>query len=356
MHFTFIVRKSVHYVEFIVVYSECIDIFITFADMKNIVYLSLAFLLLNACSYKNNSYPQFLLQADSLASVNPDSAVSLLKSIKEEMVFQPEEVRMYYQSLCVKVVWALIDTATVRKSLYNYTLQENVSNQLKVENARKQLHLTESVLGIVFIISCFFIFYMYNKNKRLKLEVQLMKLKHIEEEQYQKSPYFVEENKKEQEEFQKKLQAADCDKTSLKEKLLKMKEKLYHTGQAAKLEIKIREHKREQLLDTDIYKYFEALCRNDGLLQIPSEKWIMLEEAINEAYQGFTGTLFRIHKLSEHELQVCLLIKVGISPKGIAKLTNHSKESVTSTRRRMYKKFFGCKGTPQRWDEFINSL
>lgn len=618
VHFTFAVCKSVCYaLEYIVAHSKPIDIFITFADMKNIVYLLLAFLLLNFCSCKKNSYPHSLLRADSLASVNPDSAVSLLKSIKDDMASRPEEVRMYYQLLCVKAkdkayialtsdslifqvlryyidkkdnrhlpeayfyagrvcrelgdapralnyfynalgilnalgnsfcetrfrslicnqsgallsnqgiydeaakmfrqayqysklcedsvsmlydlrdiastysdaeildsalyfyhksyevasgmqnnrmmgmvqsqvaslylkigdydsarkslqvaldvvddrmrsgvysiagelyhkignkdsaayyyneildcgtiyakadaywhlaeyaleeskprmameylgkyvesidsVWTLTDTETVRKmkSLYDYTLQENENNQLKAENARKQIYLTGTVLGIVFIASCFFIYYMYSKTKRLKLEMQLMKLKRIEEEQYQKSRRFVEENKKEQEEMEQKLQATAPNEASLKEKLLKMKEKLYHTGQKAELEIKIGEYRRKQLLDTDIYKYFENLYHDDDVLQISSEKWISLEEAVNEAYQGFTETLFSIHKLSKHELRVCLLIKIGIPPKGMANLTNHSKESVASTRRRMYKKFFGRNGTPQQWDEFINSL
>lgn len=45
-----------------------------------------------------------------------------------------------------------------------------------------------------------------------------------------------------------------------------------------------------------------------------------------------------------------------IEPTKIAKLTLHSKESITSTRRRLYEKVFGGKGSPKNWDEVIYAL
>ena len=77
---------------------------------------------------------------------------------------------------------------------------------------------------------------------------------------------------------------------------------------------------------------------------------------MNGAYGGLIGKLYKIHKLNEREVRICLLIKIGILPKDMAKLTNYSRESISSVRRRLYEKFFGEKGTPQQWDEFIDSL
>ncbi len=45
-----------------------------------------------------------------------------------------------------------------------------------------------------------------------------------------------------------------------------------------------------------------------------------------------------------------------IEPTEIAKLTLHSKESITSTRRRLYENVFGGKGSPKNWDEVIYAL
>jgi hypothetical protein len=47
---------------------------------------------------------------------------------------------------------------------------------------------------------------------------------------------------------------------------------------------------------------------------------------------------------------------MGIDLYQIAILTAHSKSSVTQTRKRLYKKFFGESGTGEQWDDFIHSL
>ena len=61
-------------------------------------------------------------------------------------------------------------------------------------------------------------------------------------------------------------------------------------------------------------------------------------------------------RLTPQERKVCLLLKLDISPAGIAQLTAHTKQSVTNTRSRLYEKAFGRKGKPAQWDEFILSL
>jgi len=60
--------------------------------------------------------------------------------------------------------------------------------------------------------------------------------------------------------------------------------------------------------------------------------------------------------MSEQDYHVCLLIKVRATPKDISTLTIHSKESVATTRSRLYQKIFGRKGSTHEWDEFIWSL
>ena len=60
--------------------------------------------------------------------------------------------------------------------------------------------------------------------------------------------------------------------------------------------------------------------------------------------------------MSEQDLHVSLLIKVRVQPKDIATLTAHSKESVASTRRRLYQNVFGRKGSTHDWDDFVLSI
>ena len=84
--------------------------------------------------------------------------------------------------------------------------------------------------------------------------------------------------------------------------------------------------------------------------------WAELTEAVNSVYSGFTDRLYSLYRMSEQDMRVSLLIKLRMQPKDIATLTAHSKESVASTRSRLYQKVFGKKGSTRDWDDFILSI
>ena len=81
-----------------------------------------------------------------------------------------------------------------------------------------------------------------------------------------------------------------------------------------------------------------------------------MSEIVNSVYTGFTDKLYSLYRMTEQDYHVSLLIKVRIQPKDIALLTVHSKESVASTRSRLYQKVFGQKGSSKDWDDFVLSL
>jgi hypothetical protein len=88
--------------------------------------------------------------------------------------------------------------------------------------------------------------------------------------------------------------------------------------------------------------------------EVPSEdEWMRFQAMIDRNCEGFAQRLSSVYKLSTQELRVCLLIKANFKPSEIAVLTVHSKEAITSTRRRLYKKMTGLDGTPEMLDEFI---
>jgi hypothetical protein len=86
------------------------------------------------------------------------------------------------------------------------------------------------------------------------------------------------------------------------------------------------------------------------------EDWAELTEVVNSVYTGFTGKLYSLYHMSDQDYHVSLLIKIRLQPKDIATLTAHSKESVASTRSRLYTKIFGKKGSTKDWDDFILSI
>lgn len=97
-----------------------------------------------------------------------------------------------------------------------------------------------------------------------------------------------------------------------------------------------------------------ALQRRCAASEAPSEEeWQQFQEMIDRNCDGFSQRLSSVYKLSQQELRVCLLIKARFKPSEIAILTVHSKEAITSTRRRLYKKMTGKDGTPEMLDELV---
>ena len=84
--------------------------------------------------------------------------------------------------------------------------------------------------------------------------------------------------------------------------------------------------------------------------------WMELTEVVDGTYTGFSDKLYSLYRMSDQDYRVSLLIKIRMQPKDIATLTAHSKESIASTRSRLYLKVFGKKGTTKDWDDFILSI
>ncbi len=89
---------------------------------------------------------------------------------------------------------------------------------------------------------------------------------------------------------------------------------------------------------------------------LPESEWSELAEVVNAIYTGFTDKLYSLYRMSDQDYHVSLLIKIRLQPKDIATLTAHSKESIASTRSRLYQKVFGKKGSTRDWDDFILSI
>ena len=108
------------------------------------------------------------------------------------------------------------------------------------------------------------------------------------------------------------------------------------------------------IFSSDIYQRIRQYLA-DGK-SMPEAEWAELTEVVNATYSGFTDKLYSLYRMSEQDYHVSLLIKIRLQPKDIATLTAHSKESVASTRSRLYQKVFGKKGSTKDWDDFILSI
>ena len=119
---------------------------------------------------------------------------------------------------------------------------------------------------------------------------------------------------------------------------------------------KATERQNGLMADTPICRHVNRLLSDSRQPSMTDEDWHILEDTFAKIHPTFLSRLQTFHKFSSHEMHICLLLRLGLQPAALAQLTAHSKQSVSSTRSRLFEKVFGQKGTPAQWDEFILSL
>lgn len=119
-------------------------------------------------------------------------------------------------------------------------------------------------------------------------------------------------------------------------------------------EIKDSEHVKKSIKSSPVYGCL--LERVKSFSKLNSQEWKDIEAVINANYPDFKERLYDVYDLSSYEYQLCLLIKMDVSPRSMAILTSHTVSAVSQARKRLYKKYFREEGTGEQWDEFIRSL
>lgn len=195
-------------------------------------------------------------------------------------------------------------------ALYNYSLIENTNTELKIENNTQRTFIVKAIfVSIILFLMVVILTIVFLRHKKT-LEERL-----------------------------------ELNKKSLKE--------------AKMLEERANQDKENHLLDkkiatTVIYKDIIKILNSHSKKMVPD--WQLLSETVYEIFPMFSSSLYKFKKMSEIELHVCLLLKIGISMKDIAKLVCRSEDSVYSICRRLYKKNFSDEPTAKKWKDLINSL
>lgn len=102
---------------------------------------------------------------------------------------------------------------------------------------------------------------------------------------------------------------------------------------------------------------YQALKRRIATGEILKDNdWLTIENQIKKVYPGFSSQLRNLHAMSDLEYQVCLLIKLKITPSDMAVVLARDASTISTVRSRLYKKVFNCKGGAKEWDEFILSI
>lgn len=212
----------------------------------------------------------------------------------------------------------------------------------------------EILIGIVLYAVLFIVTVQNSRRKVVVLQERLDKIRMIQAQQEAQSQRSITQNEAKIHELETLLQKLGDENSLLRLELEEKKATLAYNNKVAIIENEKRQQAETVIFSSTIYHHIQD-CLNSGR-SLTHQDWTALAEMVNTIYTGFTEKLYSLYRMSEQDYHVSLLIKVRIQPKDIAMLTAHSKESVASTRSRLYSKVFGKKGSSKDWDDFVLTL
>ena len=233
---------------------------------------------------------------------------------------------------------------------YLCTMIEFQTSNFVLSNRELFLVIIASVIYVVLFVVTF----LNSRRKILQLRERINKVHVLKEELEAQSEQSIEANRKKIAELENLLKKLGDENSMLKLELEERKAKLDYANTLAIIDNEKRQQAESVIFGSDIYAKIKDLI--DRGQTMGKDDWKRLTELVDSIYSGFTGKLYSLYRMNEHDYHVSLLIKIHLQPKEIATLTAHSKESVSSTRSRLYQKIFGQKASPKEWDDFILSL
>lgn len=251
---------------------------------------------------------------------------------------------------------------TVRKinALYNYQLSQKENRKLRAQTFQERKLKVIFGIGFVFSIVLFIAYREYHKRKEQDQKIQRQKLERIKKEQYKLSLAQIEKNQKDIEALELSLREAEAMHDQLLQDYLNAQKKLIEKN-SEQIEAKqiVQDQAEVKLKQSDIYRKFHSIQKEGGeekKIKISSSDWQELKNEIDETYNQFSQRLQELYPVTDIELKVCLLLKIGLSPLQIAIITIRSKQAISSIRKRLYKKLFNDDGNTEQLDSFIRNF
>lgn len=229
---------------------------------------------------------------------------------------------------------------------YNHVRQER--NEIAIHSHKLERILMIVGTGALLLIigvALLWQYYIRKNRQRVEREKQLLREKN---HQYQQSLQTLEENKRRIDVLTQLLvEAQQKDDDDTASKIRQETELLDLQNQGIVNNKRRRELMLQELKASAIFK---KIMRHEKLTV---EETQTLIDAIDDIYDRFTSRLLMLSRLSDLEIQICCLVKIGIAPSDMAAILCKSKSAVTQSRTRMYQKLTGRKGTSKLFDEFI---
>lgn len=235
---------------------------------------------------------------------------------------------------------------------FNYTSIQQERDRLERRNT-EQRHLLQLliVLTVVVVLLALLVLLAYRKHRQKAQAVQ-ERLEKEREEQALQSCLQQEENRRQLEALQQQLDEARRQDDAARAERLQMEAEVLATENE---NIEARQRRKEALLkelkQTPLYQRLKAPAK-EGDHHMSEADWQELSTRLDEIYE-LGPRLLGLARLSETELRICYLLKLGVAPAEIADILCRSKSAITLARQRMLVKLTGRRGKADMLDELI---
>lgn len=242
------------------------------------------------------------------------------------------------------------------KAQFDYNKIRNERDKISQENHLLQV-MTLSAGILILLIGFIFLSIIIAIQHKRKEEKEHAKLLRIEEKRrYLQSVQKIEENKQHIAILENQLQEAR-KRNDIKEaqRLRADAEYLQSENQAITEKRKYQAQLLSQLKESELYKKIMRHMK-DPNFHLTVEEWHQLGLLIDKTYDGFSYRLSLFGGLSELELRVCFLVKLGVPPSDMANILFKSVAAISMLRKRMYQKITKKKGASSQFDDFIRDF
>ncbi len=245
------------------------------------------------------------------------------------------------------------ETMAQMNSLYNYQLREKENHKLEAKNNRNQLLLLSTAIVLLFVIFISVFLILRYKNRQLKSDLSLERLKLVQDKINRESAEILAVNNQKITALEAELEQMRLEGTTDNQKET-IKRILENENENLEMKLHIKES-ADMFMHTSLLRN-KLRERAKVVDEIRDEEWKDIESFLNTNYPEFLSRLQTVGDLNKSEYRTCLLLKCQLSPSEIAALLNLTSGGVANIRRRLSQRILLQSKNPSDWDQFIHSL
>ena len=235
---------------------------------------------------------------------------------------------------------------------YDYSMKEQENTRLREENQQRAFWGWAMALACALLLAVLFLAITFYKKRRAEDAARSMALEMALDKLSLKTSEHVAAKQSEINQLIDRIRdmktATDSERLAMQNEIDTLKKQIALLSSASMRDASLP---REVVEQQERFRSFsqEGRTPEDG-------DWMMLEDALKEAFPRLFEVLSKGLHLSMMEERVCWLTKLGLKPSQTARLVGRSAQAITSIRSRLYRKIFCEEGSPEDFDRFIHDL